>query len=57
MWLGWSLLEEELCLGAAVLASQSGGSQDQLVASQAAHAPGLRAESWALITFYFLLSL
>lgn len=43
--------------GADVLASQSDGSQDQLVASQAAHAPGLRAESWALITFYFLLSL
>lgn len=40
-WLGWSLLEEELCPGAAVLASQSGGSQDQRVASQAAHAPGL----------------
>lgn len=40
-----------------VLGSQSGGSQDQLVASQAACAPGLSGESWALNTFYFLLSL
>lgn len=47
-WLDWRLQEEESCLGASVpptrrprvLGSQS-GSQDQLVASQAAHAPGL----------------